>query len=80
VAQWNEEISHLKRQLGNVEIPPSFEENNSHISCLIPTSMRELVIPQYIWRLGTGEVEIVTGREPQESVYVIELYLTLNYS
>ena len=70
----------LQRQLGNVEIPPGFEPNKGRITCMIPSKDGLQVVPHFVRRLGNGRVEMVAGREAEESVYVAELYLTPIYS
>jgi hypothetical protein len=80
VAQWDERIMQLQRQLGNIKIPPSFEPNEGHVTCMIPSKDRLQVIPRFVRRLGNGRVKMVAGREAEESVYITELYLTPIYS
>ncbi len=80
MAQHNEQITCLTTQLGAIEIPPGFIKSDGRVTCPIPISTGELVIPCFIQRLGTGEVEMVAGREVQELVYVVKLYLPPDYS
>jgi hypothetical protein len=80
VAQCDECIATLERQLGNVEIPPGFQSNNGCVNCTVPSEEGLQVIPQYVRRLGDGKVEMLAGREVEESVYVAQLYLTPDYS
>jgi hypothetical protein len=80
VAQRDERIAQLQRQLGNIEIPPGFEPNEGRVTCMIPSEDGLQVVPRFVRRLGNGRVEMVAGREAEESVYVAELYLCPIYS
>jgi hypothetical protein len=80
VAQRDERITQLQRQLGNVELPPSFEPNEGHVTCTIPSEDRLQVAPRFVRRLGNRRVEMVAEREAEESVYIAKLYLTPTYS
>jgi hypothetical protein len=80
MAQCDERIATLERRLGNVEVPPGFQSNNGRINCTVPSEEGLQVVPQYVRRLGNGKVEMLAGREAEESVYVAQLYLTPNYS
>jgi hypothetical protein len=80
VAQRDERIATLERRLGNVEIPPGFQSNNGRINCTVPSEEGLQVVPRYVRRLGDGKVEMLAGREAEESVYVAQLYLTPDYS
>jgi len=62
-----------------VDIPAGFEPNLGHVSNTMPLSTGERVIPQFVQRLGAGEVEMVAGREGNELVYVAQLRLKPNY-
>jgi hypothetical protein len=39
-----------------------------------------MVVPKYIRSVGDGTVELLAGREPGETTYIIELYLHPNYT
>jgi hypothetical protein len=39
-----------------------------------------MVVPEYIRSVGDGTVELLAGREPGETTYVVELYLRPNYT
>jgi hypothetical protein len=80
VAQHDECIATLERWLGNVKVPPGFQSNNGRINCTVPSEEGLQVVPQYIYRLGDGKVEMLAGREAEESVYIAQLYLTPDYS
>ena len=80
VTQRDERIAQLQRQLGNIEIPPGFKPNKGCVTCMIPSEDRPQVAPHFVRQLGNGRVEMVAGREAEESVYVAELYLTPIYS
>jgi hypothetical protein len=80
VAQRDERIAALERRLGNVEVPPGFQSNNGRVSCTVPSAEGLQVVPRYVRRLGDGKVEMLAGREAEESVYVAQLYLTPDYS
>jgi hypothetical protein len=80
VAQRDKHIAILKRRLENIEVPPGFQSNNGRINCMVPSEEGLQVIPQYVRRLGDGKVEMLAGREAEESVYVAQLYLTPDYS
>jgi hypothetical protein len=47
---------------------------------MVPSEQGLQVVPQYIRRLGDGKVEMLAGREAEESVYVAQLYLMPDYS
>jgi hypothetical protein len=47
---------------------------------MVPSEEGLQVVPQYVRRLGNGKVEMLAGREAEESVYVAQLYLTPDYS
>jgi hypothetical protein len=47
---------------------------------MVPSEEGLQVVPQYVRRLGDGKVEMLAGREVEESVYVAQLYLTPDYS
>ncbi len=80
MAQHDEELQRLHRQLGDINVPPSFKPNKGWVSCKIPNANRALVVPRFIQRLGTGEVKMVVGRSSKEAVYVTKLFLKPNYS
>jgi hypothetical protein len=80
MAQHDERIATLERRLGNIEVPPGFQSNNGRVNCTVPSEEGLQVIPRYIRRLGDGKVEMLAGREAEESVYVAQLYLTPGYS
>jgi len=42
---------------------------------MVPLSTGEHVIPQFIRRLGTGEVEMVVGQEGNKAIYIAQLIL-----
>jgi len=54
--------------------------NDGHVNCVIPTADGALVVPQFVQCRGSGEVEVVVGREHGEPVYISEIYLAPNYS
>jgi hypothetical protein len=39
-----------------------------------------MVVPEWIRSVGNGQVELLAGREPGETTYVIELFLRPNYT
>jgi hypothetical protein len=80
IAQHDECIATLEHQLGNIEVPTGFQSNNGHVNCMVPSEERLQVVPRYVHRLGNGKVEMLAGREAEESVYVTQLYLTPDYS
>jgi hypothetical protein len=80
MAQHNERITALKHRLGNIEVPLEFQSNNGRINCMVPSKEGLQVVLRYVHRLGNGKVEMLAGREAEESVYVAQLYLTPNYS
>jgi len=80
MAQHDKCIATLKCQLGNIEVPPGFQSNNGCVNYTVPSKEGLQVVPQYVRRLSNGKVEMLAGREAEESVYVIQLYLTPNYS
>ena len=80
VAQYDEELQHIHRQLRDLNIPPGFEPNEGWVSSKIPDINGTSVVPRFIQRLGMGEVKMVMGRSSKEAVYVTELFLKPNYS
>jgi hypothetical protein len=71
---------HPQASVGNIEIPPGFQSNNGCVNCTVPSEEGLQVVPRYVRRLGDGKVEMLAGREVEESVYVTQLYLTPDYS
>jgi hypothetical protein len=80
VAQCDKHIAALERRLGNIEVPPGFQSNNGRVNCTVPSEDGLQVILRYVRRLGDGKVEMLAGREAEESVYVTQLYLMPDYS
>jgi hypothetical protein len=80
MAQCDERITTLECRLGNVEIPPGFQSNNGRVNCTVPSEEGLQVVPRYVRRMGDGKVEMLAGREAEESVYVAQLYLMPDYS
>jgi hypothetical protein len=80
MAQRDKRIATLERRLGNIEVPPGFQSNNGRVNCTVPSEEGLQVVPRYVCRLGDGKVEMLAGREAEESVYVAQLYLTPDYS
>jgi hypothetical protein len=80
MAQCDKWIATLEHRLGNIEVPPGFQSNNGHVNCTVPSEEGLQVVPQYVCRMGDGKVEMLAGREAEESVYVAQLYLTPDYS
>ena len=80
MAQCDKWIATLEHRLGNIEVPPGFQSNNGHVNCMVPSEEGLQVVPRYVRRLGDGKVEMLAGREAEESVYVAQLYLTPDYS
>ena len=70
------EITRLQGQLGTVNIPARFEPNLGYMANTVPLSMGKRVVPQFVRRLGTGEVEMLAGHEGNEVIYVTQLVLT----
>ncbi len=71
-------ITHLQGWLGTVNIPAGFEPNLGHIANTIPLSTSKQVVPQFVRRLGTREVEMLTRQEENEAIYVTQLILIPN--
>jgi hypothetical protein len=80
VAQRDKRIATLECRLGNIEVPPGFQSNNGRVNCTVPSEEGLQVVPRYVRRLGYGKVEMLAGREAEESVYIAQLYLTPDYS
>jgi hypothetical protein len=80
VAQRDERITTLERRLGNIEVPPGFQSNHGCVNCTVPSGEGLQVVPRYVRRLGDRKVEMLAGREAEESVYITQLYLTPDYS
>jgi len=80
MAQHDERIATLEHRLGNIEVPPGFQSNNGRVNCTVPSEEGLQVDPRYVRRLGDGKVEMLAGREAEESVYIAQLYLTPDYS
>jgi len=74
-AQWLE-ITHLQGRLRVIDIPAGFEPNLGHVIDTVPLSTGERVVPQFIHRMGTREVEMVARCEGNEPIYIAQLVLT----
>src|SRR5216683_5883263 len=72
------EITCLQGRLGTVDIPARFEPNLGHVADTVPLSTGKRVIPQFVRRLGTGEVKMLTRHKGNEAIYVAQLILTPN--
>src|SRR6266851_1974894 len=80
VAQHDEEILLLRSQPRDIRAPTGFLPNKGRINCIIPTTDGALVVPRFVRCRGSGQVEMVVGRECNEAVYMSDIYLAPNYS
>src|SRR6266851_3702628 len=55
------EITRLQGRLGTVDIPAGFELNLGNVVDTVPLSTGKRVIPQFVQRLGSREVEMLAG-------------------
>jgi hypothetical protein len=76
----DEEICHLRARVGNANMPHDFELNNGHIDAQIPLQQAGNVLARWIKVLGSGEVIVQAGEDPDEPEYVVLLYLSTDYS
>jgi hypothetical protein len=73
-------ILHLEHQLGDPVKPDSFIENKGNICYPLPCDNRARVVPRWIKRVGTGEVEMLAGLVTGEAVYIALLFIDPNYT
>ncbi len=55
------EIMHLQGRLGTIDIPAGFEPNLGNVVDTVPLSTGEHIIPQFVRRMGSGEVEMLAS-------------------
>jgi hypothetical protein len=63
-----------------VEVPEGFVCNDGHVALEVYTDSGRVVIPQWIRRMGSSEVQMVAGRDGGEPVYVAELFIKPDYT
>src|SRR6266851_3552428 len=76
----DEELTRLCAHTRSFVPPASFIPNEGCINCVISMEDGALVVPHFIRRRGSGQVEMVAGRACGEPVYISNIYLTPNYS
>jgi len=64
--------------LGTVNIPARFKPNLGNVADTVPLSTGERVVPQFVRRMGMGEVEMLAGHEGNKPIYITQLILTPN--
>ncbi len=69
-------ITRLQGRLGTIDIPARFKPNLGHVADTVPLSTGEQVVPQFVRRLGTREVEMLMGCKGNEVIYIAQLVLT----
>jgi hypothetical protein len=74
------ELEDLRGRLGVVEVPDGFVRNDGHVALEVFTDSGQVVVPQWIRRMGSGEVQMVAGRDGGEPVYVAELFIEPAYT
>jgi hypothetical protein len=61
-------------------MPHDFELNNGRIDAQIPLQQGGNVLARWIKVLGSGEVVMRAGEDPDKPEYVVPLHLSTDYS
>jgi hypothetical protein len=63
-----------------VKVPDGFVCNDGHVALQVFTESGQVVVPQWIKRMGSGKIQMVVGREGGEPVYIAELFIEPDYT
>ena len=80
VEERKREILRLETKISDPAKPDGFMENDGRIRYPLPCDNGAKVVPRWIKRTGTGEVEMLAGLVEGEAVYVAQLFMDPDYT